>query len=74
MLEEQPDLKGRTLSTALKKKAREIWGQATIEQKQMYENDGSADAPLHGGDVAVDGDHHDDDDAQDPDFVATKGV
>ncbi len=35
--EERADLKGRALSAALKKKAREIWSEATSEQRGLFE-------------------------------------
>ena len=68
-------MKGRALSTALKKKAREIWGQATKEQKQLYaEKDDAVAALAHGG-VDAHGVQEDDEDlVHDPDFVPPSGV
>ena len=79
LIEEQPELKGRALATALKKKAREIWSQATREQRLMYERIDIADAALPVGAAVGDkvqhGDDDDDgDDLQDPDFVEKTGV
>ena len=45
--EERADLKGRALSAALKKKAREIWCDATSEQRGLFE--------LEEGEVAAEG-------------------
>jgi hypothetical protein len=68
-------LKGRTLSTALKKKAREIWGQATEEQKQLYAEEENAVAGLAHDAVDAQGVQEDDDDlVRDPDFVSRSGV
>jgi hypothetical protein len=41
--EEHADLKGRALSAALKKKAREIWSEATSEQRGLFELEGNDD-------------------------------
>ena len=68
-------MKGRALSTALKKKAREIWGQATKEQKQLYAEKEDAVAALAHGDVDAHGVQEDDEDlVHDPDFVPPSGV
>ena len=68
-------MKGRALSTALKKKAREIWGQATEEQKQLYAEKEDAVAALAQGAVDAQGVEEDDDDlVHDPDFVSHSGV
>jgi hypothetical protein len=87
LLEEQCGLKGRALSAALKKKAVEIWGQATSEQKEAYKGGEVGDAARcsdavvngtqlngdHDGDHD-DGDGDDDDDELDPDYKASSGA
>ena len=85
LLEEQCGLKGRALSSALKKKAVEIWGQATCEQKEAYKGGDDGDAArcssavvngtqLNGDDDGDNGENCDDDDERDPDFKSSSGA